>query len=136
MLALAAAACDGASPAGDDVVPAAAAETYTDGMWVERAKTVRAGLDEALAMHEAGDRGDAAEMVMMVYRGSFEPELEPLVREMVDARVAAELEYRFGLTRDAMTQRRVDAAKAQAQTLTDRLDEAAAQLDAKHAVLR
>ncbi|MCB9746200.1 MAG: hypothetical protein H6741_24080 [Alphaproteobacteria bacterium] len=108
---------------------------YIEGMWGQRALTVRAGLDEALEKHRAGDPEGAAEWVMEVYRGSFEPELEPMVRDRVDPRVAAELEYGFGLTRDAMSARGSERAEARIEALMVSLDEAAAELDAQRAAL-
>ncbi|MCB9742808.1 MAG: hypothetical protein H6740_09420 [Alphaproteobacteria bacterium] len=109
---------------------------YIEGMWAQRALTVRAGLEEALLMRAAGKPAEAADWVMQVYRGSFEPELEPLVREQVDPRVAAELEYGFGLVRDAMRDRGEERVKARVEALCSTLDGASAQLDAKRAVLR
>ncbi len=69
---------------------------YMEGMWEARALTLQAGLAEAEALHAQGDRDAAQQMVRDVYQGSFEPELEVLVREQGSRASAAELEYSFG----------------------------------------
>lgn len=114
--------------------PAAAFE-YTEGMWQQRAMTVRAGLDEAAALQSGGSRGRAAEAVMLVYEGSFEPELEVLIRREVDARTATELEYRFGLLRATMLDGKTAEVLEQQGALLEQLDRAAARLDEAQAVL-
>ncbi|MED5369794.1 MAG: hypothetical protein VX899_02160 [Myxococcota bacterium] len=75
---------------------------YAEGMWEARALTVQAGLAEAEALHQQGDRSAAQALVRDVYLGSFEPELEVLIREQSSAAQATELEYRFGLLEQAM----------------------------------
>ncbi len=112
------------------------AQPYLDGMWEARAMTCEAGLEEALLLYEAGEHGQASELVEAVYEGSFEPELEPLVRELVGARASLEVEYRFGLLRQAMAGR--DKARVQAQTeaLSGALIRHAEELDGLRAVLR
>lgn len=110
--------------------------TYHPGMWEARALTVESGIEEAIVAWEAGDRGDAADTVQMVYEGSFEPELEPVMRELVGVRETTELELRFGLLRSAMGSRdaeRVEAAKA---AIVDPLKVHAATLDGMRAVIR
>lgn len=128
-------ACEPASPEVSTSEAIGASE-YIPDMWGQRALTVRAGLDEASAMYQEGDREGSQAMVMAVYRGSFEPELEPLVREVVDPRKAAELEYRFGLVRDAMSRRKNDKGVFLAiEDLSEQLSRAAAELDRAQAVI-
>ncbi len=80
-------------------------EPYMEGMWEARALTLQAGLAEAEALHAQGERKAAQQMVRDVYQGSFEPELEVLVREQGSRASAAELEYSFGLLERAMGQK-------------------------------
>ncbi|MFT5584579.1 MAG: hypothetical protein ACI9VR_002164 [Cognaticolwellia sp.] len=80
-------------------------EPYMEGMWEARALTLQAGLVEAENMHAEGEHDAAQQMVRDVYQGSFEPELEVLVREQGSRALAAELEYSFGLLERAMGQR-------------------------------
>lgn len=116
--------------------PPVGANIYLEQMWAQRALTVRAGLDEARELYGSGERERAREMVLAVYEGSFEPELEPLVREVVDPRKAAELEYRFGLVRRAMSRRRnSDGVAASIEALCEQLDRAAGELDRAQAVI-
>jgi hypothetical protein len=123
-------------PADDTPPPAVGANVYLESMWSERALTVRAGLEEAEGLYNQGDPEGAAELVLAVYHGSFEPELEPLIREVVDPRKAAELEYRFGLVRDAVERRRNKEGVHKAiATLVEQLDRAAAELDGARAVI-
>jgi hypothetical protein len=75
---------------------------YMEGMWEARALTLQAGLAEAEALHVSGQANAAKRMVRDVYQGSFEPELEVLVREQGSRTVAADLEYSFGLLERAM----------------------------------
>ncbi len=126
-----------ATEPGDPPAPeAVGASVYLDQMWSQRALTVRSGLDEARLLYEDGDREAAREMVLAVYRGSFEPELELLVREVIDPRKAAELEYRFGLVRREMGRRRNrDGVAAAIAGLCEQLDRAAGELDRARAVI-
>ena len=110
--------------------------TYHPGMWEARALTVEAGLDEAMASWEAGDRSQAAETVQLVYEGSFEPELEPVMRELVGPREAVELELRFGLLRDAMEGRDAQRVEAARGAVVEPLKAHAATLDELRAVIR
>ena len=133
--------CSGAPPAPADpsdeppVLPAAAS-VYSEGLWTQRALTVRAGLDEAMRRWRAGDKEGAKAEVDAVRRGSFAPELEPLIRRDVDPRLATELEFRFGLVREAMGRPSEVALQETLDKLTARLDEGAAKLDEKRAVMR
>lgn len=111
-------------------------EAYLPGMWEARALTVESGIDEALIAWESGDRSGAAETIELVYAGSFEPELEPTVRELIGARPAVELEYGFGTLRQAMAGRdraRIDAAVV---AMNEPLQAHAATLDQMRAVIR
>ncbi len=114
---------------------AVAAEVYIEDMWAQRAMTVRSGLEEARALYDEGRRSEAQQIVDAVYEGSFEPELEPLIRSKLDSRRAAELEYGFGLLREAMGRRDPSSVDARLQTLTGQLDEASGELDQLRAVL-
>lgn len=135
--------CSGAPPAPADpaeeapvpVLPAAAS-VYSEGLWAQRALTVKAGLDEAMRLWRAGDKEGAKAEVDAVRRGSFLPELEPLIRRDVDPRLATELEYRFGLVREAMGRPSEVALQETLDKLTARLDEGAAMLDQKRSVMR
>jgi hypothetical protein len=107
---------------------------WTEGLWMERALTVRAGLDESLGMVAQGDSDGGADLALQVYEGSFEPELEPAIRAVLGRRAAAALEFRFGITVDEMRGgARGDAGVAD---LLESLDEAAARLDEQKVGLR
>ncbi|MCP4807036.1 MAG: hypothetical protein GY913_26680 [Proteobacteria bacterium] len=108
---------------------------YLPGMWEARAMTVESGIDEALVAWDAGDRSGAAETIQMVYEGSFEPELEPTVRELVSPRDAVELEYRFGALRQAMAGRDRTRVEAAIDAMRTPLRTHAATLDDMRAVL-
>jgi len=110
--------------------------TYHPGMWEARALTIGSGVDEAMVAWEAGDRADAAETVRMVYAGSFEPELEPVMRELVGVGEVTELELRFGLLAVAMEGRDRDRVTAAQSALMEPLSAHAAQLDELRAVIR
>ena len=86
-------ACGVSEPPAPAPVEAAAASVYTTGMWRDRVLTVEAGLEEALARSSSSS---AAELCRAVYQGSFEPELEPLVRSHIGWTEATTLEYGFG----------------------------------------
>lgn len=117
-------------------VEAAAASHWIEDMWRQRALTVSAGLDEAQQMLANEEKDKAAEHVMAVYRGAFEPELEPLIREQVSPQVAVELEYGFGLMREAMLKGNRTQAKERIEAFNATLEPAAAHLDELKAVLR
>lgn len=117
------------------VEPAAAAH-WVEGMWTQRALTVSAGLGEALDLLADEKKDKAAEHVMAVYRGAFEPELEPLIREQVSAQTALELEYGFGLVRESMLRGNRSQAKERIEAQSATLDAAAKRLDELKSVLR
>ncbi|HJN77438.1 MAG TPA: hypothetical protein QGF58_26170 [Myxococcota bacterium] len=110
--------------------------TYHPGMWEARALTVEAGIDEALVAWDAGDDAEAAKTVQMVYEGSFEPELEPALRELVGPRESVELELRFGLLRCAMEGRDRARIVAIGAEIVEPLKVHAAELDGMRAVIR
>jgi hypothetical protein len=104
------------SPGNAEAEPAAealAAAVYSNGMWAARVLTVTAGLDEALGTLAKGDTRAAADLCAAVYRGSFEPELEPLIRAHLGRQISARTEYGFGLVRQALLTG--DSAKAQTE---------------------
>lgn len=109
---------------------------YLPGMWEARAMTVQAGVDEALVAWDAGDRERAAETIELVYEGSFEPELEPTVRELVGPREAVELEYRFGALAQAMRGRDRSRIEAAVGAVREPLQAHAHTLDEMRAVIR
>ena len=109
---------------------------YLPGMWEARAMTVQAGVDEALVAWDAGDRSGAAETVELVYEGSFEPELEPTVRELVGPAEAVELEYRFGALAMAMKGRDRGRVEAAIEAVRTPLTAHAHTLDDLRAVIR
>jgi len=111
-----------------------AVEVYLEDMWSERALTVQAGLEEARALYDEGRREAAQQMIDAVYEGSFEPELEQLVRHQLDSRRAAELEYGFGLLREAMGGRDPAAVDARIEALNGQIDNAAEELDELRAI--
>lgn len=110
-------------------------QPYLEGMWEARAMTCGAGLEEALTLYEAGDRSEASELVQAVYEGSYEPELEPLIRELVDPSAGLEVEYRFGLLREAMKKRDKARVRQEAEALQVALNTHAAELDELRAVI-
>ncbi len=75
---------------------------YTQGMWGERARTVQAGLEEAQALGAEERREEAAALVVAIYEGSFEPELEWVIRRDLGAQEALLLEFQFGRLRLAL----------------------------------
>ena len=127
----------GASGGGEAEEPAEplAAAVYSEGMWGERVLTVAAGLDEALGKLDAGQPLEAAEYCDAVYRHSFEPELEPLVRARIGRSDAARTEYGFGLVRSALAEGDGRGARAQRDALIEALMSQAAVLDEAQAVL-
>ena len=114
---------------------AVAAEVYIEDMWSQRVLTVRSGLEEARALYDEGRREQAQGVIDSVYEGSFEPELEPLIRTKLDSRRAVQLEYGFGLVREAMGRRDPVTVEARLNTLMGQLDEASRELDQLRAVL-
>lgn len=114
---------------------ASTSDEYLDGMWEARALTVEAGLEEAHIAWEAGDRDAASALVGQIYAGSFEPELEPLLRQQEGTAAAAAFEYQFGQLQVALQGR--DGAKVdtlQKQLCADLL-QTARRYDAAEAVL-
>lgn len=119
----------------DPVGEPLAAAVYSAGMWGERVLTVTAGLDEALATLAGGDPQAAAALSAAVYRGSFEPELEPLIRAQLGRSAAATAEYGFGLVGQALTDGDALLATERRDALVVRLTGLAESLDAAQAVL-
>ena len=124
----------GGGEAEEPAEPLAAA-VYSEGMWGERVLTVAAGLDEALGKLDAGKPLEAADYCDAVYRHSFEPELEPLVRIRLGRSTAASSEYGFGLVRSALAEGNGRAARARRDALVEVLMTQAAELDTAQAVL-
>ncbi len=125
-------ACGVSEPPAPAPVEAAAASVYTTGMWRDRVLTVEAGLEEALARSSSSS---AAELCRAVYQGSFEPELEPLVRSHIGWTEATTLEYGFGQVEAALLADRRDEARAAAAELVRALQQRAEALDEARAVL-
>jgi hypothetical protein len=100
---------------------------WSEGLWSGQALTIRAGLEEAILLTESGERERAAELALQVYRGSFEPELEPAIREVLGVRATTQMEFRFGLVVDSL--RRGKEGVSTVADLLEGLDEAAARLD-------
>jgi hypothetical protein len=111
--------------------PVAAME-WSEGMWQGFAMTVTAGVNEAISMADAGDRDGAIELLVSVYHGSFEPELEVAIREYLGAQNALELEFAFEMLRGSLGRRDVTERSA---TLYERLSVSSQALDALEAVL-
>ncbi len=107
---------------------------WTEGLWMGRALTVRAGLDESLGMAAQGDSEGAAKLALQVYEGSFEPELEPAIRAVLGRRAAATLEFRFGTAVEGLGGGA--SGDAGVADLLESLDEAAARLDEQKVGLR
>ena len=105
---------------------------WSEGMWQGFAMTVSAGVNEAILMAEAGDRDGAKELLVSVYGGSFEPELEVAIREHLGAQNALELELAFELLRGSLGRR---SAAERSATLFERLNVSSQALDALEVVL-
>jgi hypothetical protein len=129
------AACGGPGE-GERAEDAIGLEAFSPGMWEQRALTIRAGLEEAVAMAESGDKEkhDIREFIHAVYTGSFEPELEKAIRLHLGARVALELELAFGHLMKSITNRRI--REDSAQSLAEKIAQAAGILESKAASLR
>jgi hypothetical protein len=124
-----------ASNVAEADIGALAAEVYLEQMWEQRALTLESGLEEARALYDEGRRDEAQATVDAVYQGSFEPELEPLIRSTLDSRRATELEYGFGLVREAMGRRDPAAVDTRMDSLIEQVKLAADELDQARAVL-
>ncbi len=112
------------------------ATAWSEGLWVQRSMTVGSGIAEALGLFRAERCEEAAALVQATYEGSFEPELEVLIRRNQGPRLAAELELSFGLLREAMARCRDDELVVERiGTLADALQEAAEALDRTRAIL-
>ncbi|MEE2752087.1 MAG: hypothetical protein VX519_11715 [Myxococcota bacterium] len=109
-------------------------EGWTEGLWSGQALTIRAGMDEALSLIESGELERGAALALQVYEGSFEPEMEPAIREVLGPRAATEMEFRFGVVVDSLRAGRGGASTA--AELMDALDEAAARLDEQRVEIR
>jgi len=103
-------------------------------MWEQRALTIQSGLQEALALSEADEKQEAHDLVEAIYTGSFEPELEPVIRAHLGRRVALELEYEFAKMLRAIQHRR--EREEQLEILLDQVGQAAAILESKAASMR
>ena len=75
-------------------------------------------------------------MVRDVYQGSFEPELEVLVREQGSRTSAAELEYSFGLLEKAMGQRDTERVASLRSQIEAGVFEQAKDFDSQKLILR
>ena len=126
-------ACSGA-PEKDAAIAIAPLETFSPGMWEQRALTIQSGLQEALALSEADEKQEAHDLVEAIYTGSFEPELEPVIRAHLGRRVALELEYEFAKMLRAIQHRR--EREEQLEILLDQVGQAAAILESKAASMR
>ena len=124
-------ACGGPGNSGEvgELAPA-----WSEGLWMGRSLTVRAGLEEALAQVESGEVESGVELALQVYEGSFEPELEPAIRTVLGRRAAAQLAFQFGPMADALRANR--GASAGVAGLLEVLDEAAARLDEQEVGIR
>ena len=100
---------------------------YTQGMWGERTRTVQAGLEEAAALGAEERSEEAAALVVAIYEGSFEPELEWVIRRDLGAREAMVLEFQFGRLRQALEQG--GGVASEVATLMESLNQTAATLD-------
>lgn len=129
------AACGGPGE-GDGSKELMGLEAFSSGMWEQRALTIRAGLDEAVAMAEGGEteKQEVRDFIHAVYTGSFEPELEKAIRLHLGARVALELELAFGHLMKSITNRRT--RKDAAESLSEKIAQAAGILESKAASLR
>ena len=126
-------ACSGA-PQSDTLVSAGPLESFAPGMWEQRALTIQSGLQEALALAETGEEEQAQELIEAVYTGSFEPELEPVIRSHLGRHVALELEFEFSKMLKAIRSRRERGVQLEA--LLEQVGQAAAILESKAASLR
>jgi hypothetical protein len=111
--------------------PVAAME-WSEGMWQGFAMTVTSGVNEAIALGDAGERDRAKELLISVYQGSFEPELEVAIREHLGAQNALELELAFELLRGSLGRR---GAAERSATLYERLSVSSQALDALEVTL-
>ena len=111
--------------------PVAAME-WSEDMWQGFAMTVSAGVNEAISMAAAGDRDGGKELLVSVYHGSFEPELEVAIREHLGAQNALELELAFELLRGSLGR---SGAEERSATLFERLSVSSQALDALEAAL-
>ncbi len=109
-------------------------EGWTEGLWSGQALTIRAGMDEAVSLVEADENERGADLALQVYEGSFEPEMEPAIREVLGSRAATEMEFRFGVVVDSL--RAGHGGASTAADLVDALDEAAARLDEQRVEIR
>ena len=126
-------ACSGA-PESDEVSLTSSLESFSPGMWEQRALTIQSGLQEALALSETGEEEKAQELIEAVYTGSFEPELEPVIRSHLGRHVALELEFEFAKMLKAIRYRR--DREAQLEALMEQVGQAAAILESKAASMR
>ena len=133
LIVLLALACGGASEQ-DAQGGSVGLESYSPGMWEQRALTIASGIDEAVELSIEGQPEAALGLVEAIYSGSYEPELEVAVRDHLGAHVALELELGFGRLMKGINRRKERAEQAQA--LREQVGQAAAILESKAASLR
>jgi len=133
LIVLLALACGGASEQ-DAQGGSVGLESYSPGMWEQRALTIASGIDEAVELSIEGQPEVALGLVEAIYSGSYEPELEVAVRDHLGAHVALELELGFGRLMKGINRRKERAEQAQA--LREHVGQAAAILESKAASLR
>jgi len=109
-----------------------AAMEWSEGMWQGFAMTVSSGVSDAASLAESEGRDAGRELLVSVYNGSFEPELEVAIREHIGAHRALELELAFEELRVALGRRSQGEKMA---VLLDALVEASRELDALGASL-
>lgn len=133
LIVLLALACGGASNE-DAQAGSVGLESYSPGMWDQRALTIASGINEAVELSKAGQRVEALGLVENIYVGSFEPELELAIRDHLGAQVALELELAFGRLMKDVNRRKERDGRARA--LREQVSQAAAILESKAASLR
>jgi hypothetical protein len=126
-------ACGGASEEDAQTV-GMGLESFSPGMWEQRALTIASGIDEALELSKDGKRTEAVALVEAVYTGSYEPELEVAIRDHLGVHVALELELEFGRMMKDINRRKERDSRA--KNLNEQVGQAAAILESKAASLR
>ena len=103
-----------------------AAMEWSEGMWQGFAMTVSSGVSDAVDLATREGREAGRELLVSVYKGSFEPELEVAIRGQIGAHRALELELAFEELRVALGRRNADEKMA---ALLDSLAETSRELD-------